>query len=121
MCLKKRKMQEIFYRESNLENKEGWCNIEFKTGDNVKVTENKERFWLIVLYKKDDEYLGIVNNKLLCNNDYKYGDIIKFKAENVIDVEAVNMEEAITFARDYNDRRDGLDNVQPIHKDQRYH
>ena len=53
-----------------------------KPGQPVKVSLNKERFWVLVTKVDGDNITGTIDNNLLRNN-LKYGDIVTFTKDNV--------------------------------------
>jgi len=54
---------------------------------NVKIRANEELFWVILLpYKLNNYYYGIVDNDLIHNHNFDYGDIVKFLYDDIVDV-----------------------------------
>ena len=53
-----------------------------RAGDIVKVSNNSERFWVQIISRSDDMFLGCVDNALLSGR-VRYGDHIQFHACNV--------------------------------------
>ena len=57
-----------------------------KPGDFVKVARNGERFWLRVDGYVGRKWHGTVSNKLVLNDDLKYGESIYFTRKNIYDL-----------------------------------
>jgi len=53
---------------------------------NVKVFENYEIFWVIVLSVSGDDIAGVVDNHLLKEHRFGYGDTIWLKKSDVIEI-----------------------------------
>lgn len=53
------------------------------SGSIVKVCHNKERFWAEVEYVKGDAITATINNTLVREQPFSFGDRINFKKENV--------------------------------------
>lgn len=58
---------------------------DIKEGDFVKISNNKDRFWVKVTEIFPDNIVGIVNNNLTCKVGYNLGDEITFKKEHILD------------------------------------
>jgi hypothetical protein len=57
---------------------------EIKPEYTVKINNGIERFWVLVKSITDDgTIIGTVNNNLIHNRSYNFGNTIKFKRENV--------------------------------------
>jgi uncharacterized protein YegJ (DUF2314 family) len=59
---------------------------QIKPSCDVKVFENYEIFWVTVLYVSENDIAGVVNNHLLKEHLFGYGDIIWLKKSDVIAV-----------------------------------
>lgn len=57
-----------------------------KPGDLVKVARNGERFWIRVDGYVGRKWHGTISNKLVMNDDLKYGDSIYFARKNIYDL-----------------------------------
>jgi uncharacterized protein YegJ (DUF2314 family) len=57
-------------------------------GDNVKVSCNKERFWLQVVSVDGNTIEGAVNNQLVMedNAELTYGTVVTVEKKNVYDI-----------------------------------
>lgn len=53
-------------------------------GKFVKLDNGKERFFVKVVKKMDDDIYGRVDNKLISPSRYDVGDIIIFKKNNIV-------------------------------------
>lgn len=53
------------------------------SGDIVKVSHNGERFWVAVKSISRDAIIGTVDNYLICDHPFGFGDVIKFKKRHV--------------------------------------
>ena len=63
--------------------------VEIEQGMSVKVRSNGERFWLTYHGEKEgDQMVGTVDNMLVHEHPYKYGEKMYFKKENVIKTNA---------------------------------
>jgi len=54
--------------------------------DIVKVIGFDERFWVIIRERNGDEFVAEVNNELF-TNELKCGDLIRFREENICDID----------------------------------
>ncbi len=64
--------------------------IKLRIGDFVKIVNNTstpERFWVIITKKKGNNFIGIINNKLIGRAQYNLGDLISFKSYNICDIQ----------------------------------
>lgn len=52
----------------------------------VKVSHKNERFWVIITKIEDDIITGKVDNDLISNHPFKYGDTIKFKKHHIYSI-----------------------------------
>lgn len=62
--------------------------IDFKKlrkNDLIKLDDGEETFWAIVDKKLRNCVLAKIDNKLLFEKKYNYGDVIKCKNENILD------------------------------------
>jgi uncharacterized protein YegJ (DUF2314 family) len=57
-----------------------------KKGDYVKLSNSRDRFWVEVKEVKNNFILGVVANKLVSPDNYDFGDLIKFKKNNIIEI-----------------------------------
>ncbi len=57
-----------------------------KPDQNVKVCENKERFWVEVTEINGHKITGRVNNDLVLTHSFKCDDIISFEKKNVMGI-----------------------------------
>ena len=53
--------------------------------DVVKVSNHTERFWVQVIERTGNTFIGRIDNALLFS-DYTAGDLISFGAENIYDI-----------------------------------
>jgi hypothetical protein len=60
---------------------------ELREGDLVKVSNNAERFWLQIVARHGNVFVGRVDNLLLFGR-VNYGDHIEFQACNVYDIQS---------------------------------
>jgi uncharacterized protein YegJ (DUF2314 family) len=58
------------------------CNHDFLGLDLKKISSNLESFWIIKLFENNNYIIGVVNNKLIDNENYDYGDVIKYNKDN---------------------------------------
>jgi hypothetical protein len=81
----------------------------------IRISNGDERFYVHVLYMSKSYIIGQVNNFLIYDKGYNYGDFIKFKRENVLQVHSKNYYKKLcknaTYINDYINT--GL-NVMPI-------
>ena len=54
-------------------------------GDVVKVSDGRERFWVVVKTRAGEIFTGTVNNMLLFSR-LKFGSPIKFHTDNIFDI-----------------------------------
>ena len=54
--------------------------------DSVKISNKQELFWVYVKDIEDDIIVGIIDNNLEVEKDYKCGDIIFFKKNHFYDI-----------------------------------
>jgi hypothetical protein len=54
--------------------------------DTVKVSNAKDRFWVLLTGVQGDDLWGTVANNLIGECGYNYGDVIHFRRENVCDI-----------------------------------
>jgi hypothetical protein len=54
-----------------------------KIGDIVKICDGSERFWVIIILIEDGKLVGAINNVLVGDKPYKFGDLIEFEKKNV--------------------------------------
>ena len=54
-----------------------------KKGSIVKVARNNERFWTSVVSVDGDKITATVDNDLICEQPFNYGDIIKFEKRHI--------------------------------------
>ena len=57
-----------------------------KPGDHVKVSRNRERFWVKITGFVGRQWHGVVDNTLVQNDDLKLGDSIFFMKRHIYDV-----------------------------------
>lgn len=57
-----------------------------KAGQYVKISENHERFWVMVQAVNGDKITGIVDNQLVCKHSFKLGDVIEFEKRHVMGI-----------------------------------
>jgi len=57
-----------------------------RKGDFVKVCHNEERFWVKLTKIDKQEFSGIVDNDLICEQPFKLGDSIVFSENNIYDI-----------------------------------
>ena len=55
-----------------------------RKGNIIKIRRNGERFWVKVVKVLKYGIIGTCLNNLLMNN-YKYGDIMKFKTRDIVE------------------------------------
>jgi hypothetical protein len=56
----------------------------------IKISNGDERFFVHVLYISKSYIIGQVNNILIYNKGYNYGDFIKFRKENILQIHSKN-------------------------------
>lgn len=54
--------------------------------DLVKVSDDRERFWVQVTKRDGDTLVGEVNNALVFQTEYNYGDLIRFGTDNIYEI-----------------------------------
>jgi len=54
-----------------------------KAGSVVKVCHNNERFWVTVTAVKGKKVKGRVDNDLICEQPFGYGDEVEFTKDNI--------------------------------------
>ena len=59
---------------------------DIKVGYNVKISNGIERFWVIIEKINSYYFIGKIDNKLLNNNNYDYGDLVMFEKHNIYDI-----------------------------------
>jgi len=59
-----------------------------KIGDFVKICNDSERFWVIIqsIDIKTGQMTGMIDNDLIGNPGYDYGDVILFHRKNIYDL-----------------------------------
>ena len=57
-----------------------------KKGKIVKVCYNDERFWVVISKVGKKVISGTVNNGLICNQPFNYGDEIEFKKQHIYSI-----------------------------------
>jgi hypothetical protein len=57
-----------------------------KKTDTVKISNGRERFWVLVTDIKGDDIYGTVDNFLTISPQYTRGDTVVFRRENVYDI-----------------------------------
>lgn len=57
----------------------------FEVGDVVKVSENAERFWVIIESIEEDGYIARVDNDLVNKHFFKDGDKIRINDNDIIE------------------------------------
>jgi len=58
--------------------------INVDKGDGVKLKNNLgEKFWVNFQYEKDGLYYGKVDNNLIRDSSYNYGDIVSFNNDHI--------------------------------------
>tara|TARA_B100001094_G_scaffold305883_1_gene336101 strand:+ start:112 stop:351 length:240 start_codon:yes stop_codon:yes gene_type:complete len=60
------------------------------TYDMIKVDDGEETFWAIVYKKLRNCLIAKIDNKLLFEKQYNYGDLFKCRKENIIDSFKIN-------------------------------
>jgi uncharacterized protein YegJ (DUF2314 family) len=45
-----------------------------------------ERMWVTITEKTEDGYVGVLDNEPYTTDTIKYGDVVKFKPENIIQI-----------------------------------
>ena len=58
---------------------------QLKTADMIKVNDGEETFWAIIHKKLRNCVIAKIDNKLLFEKEYNYGDLFKCKIENIFD------------------------------------
>jgi uncharacterized protein YegJ (DUF2314 family) len=60
---------------------------QIKENELVKISNGKERFWTLIkqINKSNNTIIGQIENNLVYNTTYNYGDLVKFNLNNVID------------------------------------
>ena len=64
--------------------------LKYALNDNVKISNGKERFWVIIRKLpniKNKWFTGEINNMLVFNENYDCGSMVKFKIDNIFDVQ----------------------------------
>jgi hypothetical protein len=57
-----------------------------KVGDSVKISNDRERFWVVIdAMFEDGSLVGTIENNLITTS-YTFGDKVKFKKDNVFEV-----------------------------------
>jgi hypothetical protein len=66
--------------------------LHIKKNESVKISNGKEKFWVKIIYidKYNHTIRGIVDNELIFNNIYNYGDVVEFNFDNIIDYHSLN-------------------------------
>lgn len=66
--------------------------FELKENESVKISNGKEKFWVKIIYinKYNHTIRGIIDNQLVLNNQYNYGDIVEFYFNNILDYHSKN-------------------------------
>lgn len=59
--------------------------VNLEINDLIKVNDGEESFWAIISKKLRNCYLAKIDNKLLFEKKYNYGDTFKCKDENILD------------------------------------
>ena len=54
--------------------------------DIVKISHNQERFWVIVTNIKGNIITGTVDNELINEHDFSYGNSIQFNKDNIYNI-----------------------------------
>ncbi len=54
--------------------------------DLVKVSDDRERFWVQVTKRNGEMLVGRVDSGLLFQADYNYGDLIRFGTDNIYEI-----------------------------------
>lgn len=57
-----------------------------KANDTVKICNGQERFWVTVQKVKGNTVRGIVDNHLVSDCDYGYGDTVTFQKRHIYDI-----------------------------------
>lgn len=57
-----------------------------KEGDGIKLSNSIEKFWVTFMYKDKDKFFGKVDNYLVNKCEYKYGDLLCFKEEDILEI-----------------------------------
>ena len=67
-------------------------------GDGIKLkNELGEKFWVNFQYEKDGHYIGKVDNHLILESSYNYGDLVSFQLEHIWQVNKPKDREMYTF------------------------
>jgi hypothetical protein len=66
--------------------------LELKENESVKISNGKEKFWVKIIFinKYNHTIRGIIDNQLVLNNQYNYGDIVEFYSYNILDYHSKN-------------------------------
>ena len=59
-----------------------------KKGDAVKVSHLNKTFWVAITCNRGNKFVGKVDNDLFLKHGFDHGDVIKFKAANVLRYES---------------------------------
>jgi len=57
-----------------------------KKGYSVKISNGLERFWVSVIDIKEFYIIGKIDNKLVHNDNYDYGNFVMFDQSNIYDI-----------------------------------
>jgi len=57
-----------------------------KQGDGIKLSNSIEKFWVTFMYKDKDKFFGKVDNYLVNKCEYKYGDLLCFEEEDILEI-----------------------------------
>ena len=59
---------------------------DIKKGYSVKISNGLERFWVSVIDIKEFYIIGKIDNKLVHNDNYDYGNFVMFDQSNIYDI-----------------------------------
>ena len=71
--------------EKNTNCNEKKSDLQLEINDLIKVNDGEETFWAIISKKLRNCYLAKIDNKLLFEKKYNYGDTFKCKDEHIFD------------------------------------
>ena len=64
-------------------------------GYSVKISNNKERFWVEVNKITDQYIVGRIDNNLTFNENYDYNDLVLFEKKNIFDIHDLEFKKMI--------------------------